>query len=518
MAAPVEIIQLQPDDDVISVRDRLSFVESNRVLLVWPPNGETVLQRKLDLVLLHRAARRRAARMALITRDRAVIDNANDLSISVFDTIEASRRERWKRGSTKVFVDRSDRPGSEPDHDDLRSAASRLRMAPTATQLGLRRTARLGSLFVLALVVIAALVVFLPSARVTLIPDRNHLDITVRVVADPAVTNVDLENTIIPATLLRVEIEESAAVETTGSEDVPPTLATGSVVFSNQTDQAVTIPAGTTVNTSTGTIARFRTVEAVNISGQQNAIAAVAIEALPQFAGPAGNVPSYAINFIDGPLNDVLTVENTDPTSGGMVPSKRIVADSDHNRLVGAVRGAIQQRALEEFTTLLGEHQFIVPESIRIAETRPEWTAYSAAIGDEAASVSLTMRAAVEAVVLDERMVNQAAFAGLAQRIPAGQIVDTDSMAFARSAIETIDPNGRIVFLANVSGDVTASVNVAQMRQRLAGMSVESAETYVQQQVMLAPGSTPQITVQPALLDRMPLLSERIQITLQDTP
>lgn len=518
MAPPVEIIQLQPDDDVISVRDRLAFAESHRILLVWPPDGERVLQRKLDLVLLQRAVRRRAARLALITRDQAVIHNAEDLNISAFSSIEESRRERWKRGISKVFIDRSDRPKTETDADDFRDSASRLRMAPTATQVGLRRAGRLLGLGALVAIVLTVMILFIPSATLTVTPAREYQDVTVRIVADPAVQTVDLERSIIPATRLQVEIEESAIIETTGSEDVSPTAARGTVVFTNQTDQSATIPAGTTVNTSTGAIVRFRTLDAINIAGERNAIAVVAVEALPQYAGPAGNVPSYAINFIDGPLNEILSVENTDPTSGGMVPVNRIVAQSDHDRLTAAVRGAIQQRALDELSAMLGDFQTIIPESIRIAETRPEWTAFSASVGDEAASVSLTMRAGIQAVALDDRMVNQAAFAGLAQRIPAGQIVDTESIAFTRSTVETIDENGRTVFLANVSGDVTSSIDLDAVRRAIAGMGLETARRYTSETVTLAPEQPPQISVWPSFYNRMPVLPSRIKIVIQETP
>ena len=256
----------------------------------------------------------------------------------------------------------------------------------------------------------------------------------------------------------------------------------------------------------------------MNISGQSGAIAAVAIEALPQYAGPVGNVPSYAINFIDGPLNDLLTVENPDPTSGGMIPNKRIVAESDHERLVSAVRGAIQQRALTELTAMLGEYQVIVPESIRIAETRPEWTAFSAQVGEEAGAINLTMRAVVQAVVLDERMVNQAAFAGLAQRIPTGQIVDTDTISFTRSTVETIDENGRITFLANVVGDVTSAVDIEELQRALTGMPLDAAAQYASTQLDLEQGIPPRAAVWRGFVGRMPLLPDRIRIVIQEAP
>jgi len=511
---PVDVIQLEPHDDVVSVRDRLSFVGSRRILLVWPPTGDAVLRRKLDLVLLQREARRRGARMALVTRDRQVIDNARDLNISAFPTIADSRRHRWKRGRSKVFVTRSDRPDGEVPYE-LQDLATRQRVAPTASQIRLGQIGRAAALIALLAALITAIVLFVPSATIAIAPARQHLDVTIRVVADPAVERIDLEQGVIPATILRVEIEDSATVETTGTQDLEPTLATGTVVFTNQTRQAVTIPAGTTVNTSAGAIVRFRTLDPVNIAGEVGAIAAVAVEALPQYAGPVGNVPAYAINYIDGPLNDILTVQNPDPTGGGSTPVNRTVAQADHDRLLAAVRGAIQQRALASLTELLGERQQIIPESIRIAETLPEWTAFSAAVGDMADTVSLTMRAAVEAVVLDERLVNQAAYAGLAGRIPAGQIVVPDSMSFSRGEIELIDEQNRVIFLANVRGDITTAVDADRIRREVAGLSMDAVREYLARTVDLDPAAPPAIAIWPSFYGRMPALPARITVTVQ---
>src|ERR1700733_180183 len=117
----LQIIQLEPYDDVISVRDRLSFVKTERVLLVWPRTS-TILKRKLDLVLIQREAARRGARLALVTQDLDVIEYATELNISTFDTVNASNKAKWKRPRNKVFVNRADRPDNAPDAYELRVA------------------------------------------------------------------------------------------------------------------------------------------------------------------------------------------------------------------------------------------------------------------------------------------------------------------------------------------------------------------------------------------------------------
>src|SRR5688572_10417505 len=125
----LQIIQLEPYDDVISIRDRLSFVSTERLLLVWPKRANArPLKRKLDLVLIQREAERRQTHLALVTSDAAVIEYADELNISVFRSVHAGQRGgAWKQPRNKVFIDRADQPEDSPDPFELKLIASRLR-------------------------------------------------------------------------------------------------------------------------------------------------------------------------------------------------------------------------------------------------------------------------------------------------------------------------------------------------------------------------------------------------------
>ena len=143
-----EFIQLETSDDAASVRDRLSFLRGQRVLLIWPEDG-TILTRKLDLVLVQREAMRRSIRLALVTHDPQVIQNATELNISTYETIGASERGRWRRGRSKVFTSRYQRPQDEPIPDDLKEVASRVYAEESALQRRWRRIRLAGVLIVL---------------------------------------------------------------------------------------------------------------------------------------------------------------------------------------------------------------------------------------------------------------------------------------------------------------------------------------------------------------------------------
>lgn len=514
MPSPVEILQLEPHDDVVTVRDRLAFVRSRRVLLVWPKNGQ-ILRRKLDLVLIQRAVSRQTARLALVTTDPQVIDHARDLNISTFASVRESQRGRWKRGRSRIFVDRSDQPTGDAHASSPVRQASRQRARLSGFWPVVRQILVVAVLLLVCAGLLGAAYIFLPSATITLTPASEQIEVSLSITADPAVTAIDLEHRVIPATPLRVEIDESASVDTTGSQEGDLIPARGTVVFTNRSTQAATIPTGTTVNTSAGTLARFRTLEAVNIPGQVDAIAIVAVEALPDYSGPVGNVPAESINFIDGPLNEILTVQNPEPIEGGALQVSQIVAQQDHDRLLAMARQAIQQRAFSELSPLLGQGQSLVLESIHIAEERPEWTVFSAPVGAPSDTVSLTMHAAVEAVVIDDRLANQAAFAGLTERIPAGQFIVPESASFTRESIALLDMSGRVMLQIAARGSVTSAVDVAAMRQALAGRTPAEAVDYLRSAVMLQPGTEPRVSLWPVQADRLPLISDRIDVILR---
>ena len=104
-----EFVQLEPGEDVASVRDRLTFLRGQHVLLIWPENG-TALNRKLDLVLVQREAMRLAIRLALITHDPDVIQHA---ARTQHQHLRDHRRKRARQMEARAFA-RLHRPLSAP--------------------------------------------------------------------------------------------------------------------------------------------------------------------------------------------------------------------------------------------------------------------------------------------------------------------------------------------------------------------------------------------------------------------
>lgn len=508
-------MQLDPNEDATSVRDRLSFVRGQRVLLVWPESG-TVLTRKLDLVLIQREAMRRAIRLALVTHDPQVIKNAAELNISTFETVGESERKRWKRGRSKVFTKRHQKPTNDPLPEELQEVASRVKNPDEPRPLRQMLT-RLAVVLVVVGIVLGVAFVVLPTATITLIPAQDIVEVTVTINASPDAANINVEQGIIPMTRLRVETTQSGTIDTTGAQPLSAARAAGTVVFINRTGAAVEVPAGTLVSTSAGTPVQFRTLETVTLPAGVGLQIEVGIEALQDFAGPIGNVGEGQVNTVVGDLSAQVDVRNAVPTSGGETRTTAAVSESDITRLESMVRQQIQSQAYTEMQPLLSESQFIILDSVRITEERDDWKTFSADEGDTVETLSLDMRAVVEAVAVDEQFGRQIAFASLSNLIPRGRVIEPGSVDYTRGAVSGALPGGGITFDITASAVVVEPVDIGQMQQQLAGRSLPDAMTYIVNQIETQNGAAPRITLSPSWARRMPLLPFRIRVQLQET-
>ncbi len=516
MSERPEFIQLELGDDVPSVRDRLSFHHRKRVLLIWPEKG-TVLTRKLDLVLLQRDALRRGIKLALVTHDEDVNRHANELNISTFETIGASERGRWKRGRTGVFSNRLWRPKKDtPDPEELMPVASRVRN-DDVSESWLRRWLTRGLVLLVVVGLVGMLVgAIVPGATIIVRPAQSQVEADVRITADLNARGIDIENAVIPATLLSVTIEETGTLPTTGEQRLADVPARGSVVFVNQTSNAVTIPSGTTLSTSAGTPLLFQTTETARLSAGIGQQLEVPVEASPTTAGASGNVNSGLINTIVGDLANRVTVRNINPTFGGTSQTLDAVTQADMDRLIATVRQQLQSRAYVEMLPRLDENQFLILETVTIAEERSDWMTFSAQPGDAAESLTLTMRAIIEATAINEEFGQQIVFANLARQIPEGREIRPDTIVYARGPVETVFQNGQIIFPLKGQAQVVGQVDPTQLRDQLLGQTINDARAFLLTELELQPDTPPQITLEPDWFGRLPLLPFRIDILVME--
>jgi hypothetical protein len=519
-----QIIRLEPDDDVTSVRDKLGWIRAPRVLLVFPDDPrQPVLQRKLDLVLIQREATRRRAQLALITHDPVIAEHAGELGIACFRSLEASRKRYWRTARARLSVERAERP-TQLD-TELVEAGTRLRPAPKGLSAAIQRAAA-GS--IVALIVIGVLIglyLVLPGATVQLTPAANQVTVTTSVTADPGAAEVDTVNGIIPARTVGVEVESSAMIDTTGTIEEPTEKARGVALFTNLIRDQVTIPAGTIVRTSAAQPVRFVTLADVTLAGDIGETVEAPIEALEP--GYEGNLPSNRINKVEGALEPRLGVTNPEPTRGGDVTEVPAISREDRERVRALVLQQLQQRAYAEMQTNpyvdLEETEFIPHESLGVALIHSEdylghtgSETFEGYIDQPAEKVSLTLRATVQGVAIDEQLARQVAYAKLADKVGSGYQIGSGSLIFRRGEATGVDGQGRVTFIMQGAGDVSMAIRPEEVQAMVRGKPVDDALAHLDRELPLS--APPVIETWPPFWPLMPSLPLRIRVEVSGQP
>jgi hypothetical protein len=516
MKQKLTYIQLEAGEDISSIRDRLSFIRGKRVLLIWPEKG-TALTRKLDLVLVQREARRCVVQLALVTHDTTVIEHAEDLGISTFASMDEAENGKWKRGRTKVFIQRYHKPEDELEPEELMSVASRVRNPRKRLHPVIYRLLQFSVLFIVLSVIGVTLYVTIPSAEVRLRLNQELLGVDTIVVTDPNELDIDVENGIIPATRVRVTVQTVQQIPTSGVQIAASARALGSVTFTNRSNTAIVVPIGTRVASSTSRQVIFETTAEAFVPANDS-VSNIPIIAIQDNAGAVSNVASSTINTIVSPLSNDLSVINTVPTSGGVDQTYHVVTPEDMQDALDNARQYLQATAYSEMQATLSETQIIVIETIHIPEDelRNDWITYSHTMGDITDVLTLNMRAIVEALAIDDRFAQQVVFARLSLQRPLNMVLNPESFLYRRGPVIGTDAEGRTSLQVFGEGIASAQVNNYQLQADLTGRSLEDARRVIAATVDIAPGSQPQISIWPEFLGQMPFLPIRINIIAEN--
>ncbi len=468
----------------------MGWVQTQRVLLIWPEHGRRVLARRLDLLLLHRHAHRLGARLAVISRDSVVCEEARALGLPVFGSLADSRKSSWRSRVPAPPRRLHPRPETKP------------LLPPKEWPLWLKIIAGVGKglLFTAGLAALTALAwALVPSATLTLTPATHPLQASIEIIADPQsagesapVSAGPVITAVIPARTVRGEVEDTARIPTTGLTAVPSSPASGTVVFTNLVGARIAIPQGTGVRTTTGASIRFVTNSAVTIEGRLGATVEVGVSA--EKPGPTGNVAASQINAIDGPLGLQLAVTNPAATKGGAMTQRAAVTAEDRAHLRAQLLDQLQAKAVNAIQTQLQPGEILAPGSITVTEVVAE--SYNLQVGEQADTLELNLRIAVQGLAVSESEARAVGQQALEAQTPPGETLLPGRSTFERDPAMTLDDQGRVHFAFRATGAAVAHLDVEGIRQAVRGKTLGDALLYLAATQPL--DETPQVELWPA--------------------
>lgn len=491
-----KIITLESHDDLISVRDRLSWAKTPRILLVWP-KYEKVTLRLLDLKVLQRHADSLGAQLGLVTRRADVRRDAESLGIPVFDSTVSAQKNAWAPSAPRV------QRISPPPRRDLRKIRAEIHEKEPAWRTSLPGRAIAFTAGVTAVLALTGL--FVPRAEVTLHPEMQTVSMVIPVGASPQNESVSITGSI-PARMISVRVEMEQSKTVTSEIAQPKTKAMGAVQFKNLTAGEVTIPAGTVVGTETNV--RFAALNEARLLAGAGEVVEVRIEALK--AGSEGNVDAGAIVFVEGPLGLFVTVSNPEPTTGGTDSKAAGASDSDREQLRDAVMKELRRSAESQIRAQIEANDLLLLDTLEIGESLLE--EFSPPAGEAGKTLTLKMQAEFSALYISHSDLERLADLALTAASPAG---------FERSGVAIFEPlstpaadaSGIAHFDLEITQIALRKIDAFQVFSIVRGRDPQTAKSELMNTFPLR--EEPQIVVAPSWWKWLPLIPFNLSVEVK---
>lgn len=530
------ILRLEPNDDLISARDKMIWSQAGRILLVWPESvneNSRLLTRKLDLVLLLRRSLELGAQLALVTRDPKVRAHAAELGIPVYKKLRHAQHAQW-RGANRLRQSqlrwKANRPiiaaaaaadaatvttGVEAIVDSTQAEGSqrgRMPPRPRTEDRPLSPSVRLGffTLGVLALLSIAALLA--PGARISLTPQVMTQEVSIPVRTGAAIERVELAGEL-PWHFITVTVEGRRQAAVTGTIRWPESYAEGRVRFTNLTEENVIIPAGSQVLTLDSPPVRFTVIRQATLPRGVGQTISLPVKALAP--GTQGNQPAGSLKAIEGILGTRVIADNPEAIQGGSDRTVPAPGQPDRERLHQELLDALRSAALQEIDAALDPGDQPLEGSLRIQQVIEE--SYEPALSQPADELSLTLRVEFSALYVDEDDLEELATYTLNAALPPGFAPLPGTLEIDLHALEqqagTVEEQGILRASSRFAREIQAEIQPDQVVQIALGLSPRQARQRLSSALPLQ--SPPRITLIPFWWPRLPVLAFRIQVERQ---
>jgi len=533
----VAVCYLDMDDEITGAISRIRAVTDGEAIIVVPP-GSRIATSRINFRLLAREAAERKLNVAAVSDEPSVRALAISAGLPAYDSISAAEnalvsfREQDRQLAARVG---GVPPSVRADPTSPRDAAGTTRVMPIPPQSSVaegtavmpaaaepaarrRRGRRLpiAPLLVLLLVVLLlggaawGAYVLLPTASITIHPATSQIETSpFTVTADPNVAVVDPEAGVIPAETISLPLHAEGDFSATGIQ-ARDTRASGSVRFrSENTLNAVPIPADTVVSTADGI--DFVTTDAVTVPKASFATgpttADVAVRAVN--GGTDGNVDAGTITELAAVLRaQLISVRNPDPTSGGRHIEEVVISQEDYDTALAS----LNEQLGSALTAALADPDSVprglvaFPATMQLGQATPSQPAESL-VGSVAPSFTLALDADAQLLGVNEGLIDEVGEARLRAMLDPNQQLIGDQVVSSHGPGSAVGE--RIVYQVTARGAGYSDPDVQEIIASVKGKSVSDA-----QQALARYGSA-EILVWPEFVDHLPDQAARISVIIE---
>ena len=491
------LIQIDPHDDLISIKDKMTWAKSQRMLLFFP-KGYPLDQSSLTMKLIRRYAEANGTQVGIITKNHIMREIASEQDIPCFISAPQAEKKTWPQ--PKQLIPTKQSQGLEKIIEKKKVVNG----SPKSKRiLNLQKIITYSILLIISL---AGLMVILPSATITIYPETSKQDISYQVIADPGSNGVNINGTI-PAAKVSISVSGDLAADSTGKIIIPKTRATGEIEIKNLTDKALVLPRGTIVSTNGSPAIEFYLTADVTLPSSSDGIKNVAIEAVN--AGEIGNVGSNQITKVAG-LEQSISIANSKATNGGTQQSFSTPSESDYANLEISLRTGLLSKCKNGFITEGTENGTLLEKSVAIDKviTRTQ----TPKVGEPSERAVLSLEVSCSALVVNQNDEKQLAKLLLDQEIPNLLTPVNDQIAVEAASPISVNSQGQFTWNATASRDLMQNWYKDNVLKLITGKKRMDAEEILKEafrQTKIA-----QIEITPRWWKWMPFIPDRITVEI----
>jgi hypothetical protein len=490
------LIQLDENDDILSIKDKMQWNSSQRILLVIPHNNKCI-HRCIDIVLLQRVAQKNGSQFAISTSQRYLHGLGKLTGVKVFSTVLAAQKQVWPEIPEGVQRPKSHTRKESFQIKEYLANRKREKLIPSWQKF---LFFSLGALTPLALVLI-----LVPHATISLYPAQTVQKLNLDFTASPAFSMASVEGKL-PAYPQAMTLSAIESIPTTGQTNIPDQFAKGSIRITNLTENNIYLPAHSRLYIDGFPNLQFQTLSEVKIPAGKGQFVDVPILSIT--AGEVGNLPPLSINSIAEPFGALLQVANLTSISGGTDILVKAVSAQDIQLLKSKISQRLQSEALINTESLSAKGEQAVPKSLILVS---ETINTNLNIGDPGDQLTMEMTANYQFMAIRQDEINQLASTYATISIPPGYQQVAGSLHMNTPVITSFETDNQLIHgQIGISQLIQSSMDRNKLTSAILGktrkQALKTIESYV---AMVQP---PTITLSPAFWFWIPLIPGQIEI------
>lgn len=324
------------------------------------------------------------------------------------------------------------------------------------------------------LCILAAVLLFVPKAHVSMFVDMQLLEKESLVIADPDVTKVTGDNKTIPGKIVETTVSGMDKGEGTGKKKIGDS-AKGTAIVYNKTSASKAFSQGT-VFVGPNNL-KFTLDTSVNVASQSAVDGGISfgkatVNVTAVDIGPDSNLPAGKELSLQGQPDTSFSAKVDQALSGGVSKDVTVVTADDQKRLLAKLSSELRKKARDELQNKLEGEMKVLEESLLEKIVK---SSYSKNVNDQAQEFSLNLTINYKGTAYNENDLKSIISQLVETNVPEGFELDL-SKTETQASVARLEKDGKILFQAKFRAKLMPKFDSEKIKKEIAGKSFDQAD------------------------------------------